>query len=84
VPAGRRHRQFRDLDSGGAHVAKAGDLVLATKALSSSGAKTTIKLKLSSRAKNAIGKTAKLKLTIIAIDAGGNKTTVGKTVKITK
>ena len=66
----------------GAHVARAGDLLLATKALDSSGAKTTVKLKLVRATKKAIGKRAKLKLTVIAIDAGGNKTTVSKAIKV--
>jgi hypothetical protein len=66
----------------GAHVAKAGDLVLASKALKSSGAKTTVKLKLTSRTKKAIGKHAKLRLTVVAIDRGGNKVTVTKTIRV--
>ena len=66
----------------GPHVAKAGDLVLATKALSSTGAKTTVKLKLSSKLKKAIGKKAKLKLTIIAVDTSGNKKTISKTISV--
>jgi serralysin len=67
----------------GAHVAKAGDLVLAAKALSSTGAKTTVRLKLKSRTKKAIGRHAKLRLTVVAIDGGGNKTTVTKTIRVT-
>jgi Ca2+-binding RTX toxin-like protein len=68
----------------GAHVAaKAGDLVLAGKALSSSGAKTTVRLKLTSRTKKAIGRHAKLRLTVVAIDGGGNKVTVTRTIRVT-
>jgi hypothetical protein len=66
----------------GAHVAKAGDLVLAAKSLRSDGAKTKVKLKLSSRLKKAIGKHAKLKLTVIAVDASGNKTTIARTIRV--
>jgi Ca2+-binding RTX toxin-like protein len=66
----------------GAHVAKAGDLILATKALTSTGSKKKVTLKLTSRTKRAIGKKAKLKLTVIAVDGSGNKKTVTKTIKV--
>jgi hypothetical protein len=66
----------------GAHLAKAGDLVLAAKRLRSSGAKTTVRLKLNSRAKRAIGRRATLMLTVTAIDAGGNLTTVTRKIKV--
>ena len=67
----------------GAHVARVGDLVLAAKELRSSGAKTTVKLKPNSRMKAAIGKKAKLRLTVIALDAAGNRTTITKRIKVT-
>jgi hypothetical protein len=67
----------------GAHVAKAGDLVLAEATLSSGTGTRTLKLKVSRKHAKAIrSKKYKLRIALTATDASGNTTTLTKTVKV--
>jgi Ca2+-binding RTX toxin-like protein len=66
----------------GGHVAKVGDIVLAARALKSSGRKTKVTLKLNRHTRRAIGRKAKLKLTVVAINGDGNISTVTRTIRV--
>jgi Ca2+-binding RTX toxin-like protein len=67
----------------GGHVAKAGDLILAARSVkSSAGHKTKVTLRLNRRTKRLIGRKARLKLTVLAINGSGNLSTVTKTIRV--
>jgi hypothetical protein len=65
---------------GKAKLAKAGDLVLATKSAGLKTGKRSLKLKPSKTLLKALGRKASLRITVVATDAAGNKST--KTIKL--
>ena len=67
-----------------AKLAKAGDLVVATKSLASGSGKRTVTIKIAAKWRKAIKKKSKLTLQTVGTDASGNRTNTSSKLKLTK
>jgi hypothetical protein len=63
-------------------IAAAGDLVLGEARLRRAAGTRRVRVKISSKLRRAIGRRARLRLRIVAIDAAGNRRTSTRTINV--